>query len=146
MQVDFYQLASRPIEAVLPRIAEKVIEGGGRLLVVSANDALAAQLDLALWTYTPESFLPHGRAGQGDEPDQPVLISASSEPLNGARNIALADGMWREEATHFDRAFLFFDGDTIAGARAAWRSLGGREGIDARYWQQDERGRWSQAA
>lgn len=146
MQVDFYQLSVRPIESVLPRIAEKVIEGGGRLLVVSGNDALAAQLDVALWTYTPESFLPHGRAGQGNEKDQPVLIAASPEPLNGARNIALADGLWREEAAGFDRAFLFFDAESVEGARSTWRALSKREAIEARYWKQDDRGRWSQAA
>jgi DNA polymerase-3 subunit chi len=146
VQVDFYQLSSRPIESVLPRIAEKVIESGGRLLVVSGNEALAAQLDASLWTYAAESFLPHGRAGQGGEADQPVLIASSPEPLNGARNIALVDGLWREEATGYERAFLFFDAETVEGARTTWRSLSKREAIEARYWKQDERGRWSQAA
>ena len=144
MQVDFYHLDRSPIERVLPRIAERVIEGGGRLLVVSGDDGLAARLDAHLWSYAPESFLPHGRAGGPGDAGQPVLIAGSTDAANGARNIALADGLWREEALGYDRAFYFFDGETIAGARIAWKALKGREGVESRYWKQDDGGKWLQ--
>jgi DNA polymerase-3 subunit chi len=144
VQVDFYHLDRSPLERVLPRIAERVVEGGGRLLVVSGDEALAERLDEHLWNYTPDSFLPHGRAGGEADAGQPILIAASPDPVNGARNIALADGLWREEALAFDRAFYFFDAGTIAGARAAWRALAGRAGVDSRYWKQDEAGKWLQ--
>jgi DNA polymerase-3 subunit chi len=144
VQVDFYHLTAAPLERVLPRIAERVIEGGGRLLLVSGDAGLAERLDQHLWTYSPESFLPHGRAGEDDEGDQPVLISSTVDAANGARNVALADGVWRGEALDFDRAFYFFDGESIAGARAAWRELAGREGVTPRYWKQDEDGKWRQ--
>ncbi len=62
MQVDFYHLAASPPERVIARIAEKILGDGGRLLVVTADDAQAAALDAALWSIAPESFLPHGRA------------------------------------------------------------------------------------
>jgi DNA polymerase III subunit chi len=144
MQVDFYHLTAAPLERVLPRIAERVLEGGGRLLLVCGDPALAERLDQQLWTYSPESFLPHGRAGEEGEADQPVLISCALDPVNGARNVALADGIWREEALGFERAFYFFDGESIAGARAAWRELAGRDGVTPRYWKQDEDGKWRQ--
>lgn len=141
MQVDFYQLSSTPIERVLPRIAERVLEGGGRLLVVTADEPQALAIDRALWTYAPESFLPHARAGAGGEAEQPVLIAAVCDAPNGARNIALADATWRDEALSFDRAFHFFDDATLEAARAAWRGLKGREGVEPRYWRQED-GRW----
>jgi DNA polymerase-3 subunit chi len=144
VQVDFYHLDRSPLERVLPRIAERVIETGGRLLVVSGDEALAARLDAHLWNYAPDSFLPHGRAGGERDAAQPILIAPSTEPANAARNIALADGIWREEALAFDRAFYFFDGETIAGARTAWRALAGREGVESRYWKQDDEGKWRQ--
>ena len=144
MQVDFYHLDRSPLERVLPRIAERVVDGGGRLLIVCGNDALAERLDAHLWNYSPDSFLPHGRAGEAGEADQPILISSALDPLNGARHVALADGVWREEALGFDRAFYFFDSDTIAGARTAWRALAGREGTNAHYWKQDDEGKWRQ--
>jgi DNA polymerase-3 subunit chi len=142
MQVDFYHLAAVPLERVLPRIAERLLGDGQRLLVVAGEEALAARIDADLWTYAPDAFLPHGRAGAEGEADQPLLISAATNPANGARNIAIVDGMWRDEALGFDRAFYLFDAGTIDGARAAWRTLGMREDIVRRYWKQDEDGRW----
>lgn len=141
MQVDFYQLSSTPIERVLPRIAERVLEGGGRLLVVTADEPQAVALDRALWTYAPESFLPHARAGSGGEAEQPVLIAAACDAPNAARNIALVDGVWRDAALSFDRAFHFFDDSTLEDARTTWRALRVRDGVAPRYWRQED-GRW----
>lgn len=143
MQVDFYHLTFAPVERVLPRIAERVLGEGNRLLIVSRDDALAQRLDEHLWNYRPDSFLPHARAGSGGESDQPVLISADIASPNGARNIALADGMWSDEALRFERVFLLFGEDRISDARATWRDLSKREGVECRFWKQDEAGKWS---
>jgi DNA polymerase-3 subunit chi len=75
-----------------------------------------------------------------------VLIADAPAAANGARFVILADGEWRDEALGFERAFHFFDDDQVAAARAAWRGLAGREGVERRYWKQDEDGRWEQAA
>ncbi|MBO9623022.1 MAG: DNA polymerase III subunit chi [Sphingomonas sp.] len=146
MQVDFYHLTRQPLERVLPRIAERVLEQGERLLVVAADEGRRAALDQMLWSYAPESFLPHAQAGGGFDAEQPVLISAELAAPNDARNVALADGAWRDEALGFERVFHFFDAERITEARAAWKGLAGREGIERRYWKQNESGRWEQAA
>ena len=139
MIVDFYHLTASPLERVLPSICEKVLAAGERLLVV-AGEAQLARLDEQLWTYGRDSFLPHGR----ERPEsQPVLLSASVEAPNGARNVALADGVWRDEALEFARTFYFFDASALEAARGAWRDLKGREGVESRYWKQAE-GKWVQ--
>lgn len=140
MIVDFYHLTASPLERVLPSIAEKVLAGGERLLVV-AEPGLLARLDEQLWTYSRDSFLPHGRGRAGS---QPVLLATGPEAANGAANIALADGRWRDEALGFERTFYFFDNDGRDSAREAWRALKGRPEVEARYWKQDERGKWVQ--
>jgi DNA polymerase-3 subunit chi len=145
MQVDFYHLTAQPLDRALPRIAERVVETGGRLLIVAESGDQRAALDRLLWTYSPESFLPHAEAGS-DDAGQPILIAATSDATNMARNVALADGVWREEALGFDRAFHFFDADRITEARAAWKALADRDGIERRYWKQNDEGRWEQAA
>lgn len=142
MQVDFYHLAATPIERVLPRIAERLLADGARLLVVADDDALLARLDRQLWDYAPASFLPHARDGGDDDTRQPVLLSASIVAANGARNVALADGVWREAALGFDRAFYLFDESRIADARAQWRALAGKPDVMRRFWKQDEAGKW----
>ncbi|MFV0622544.1 DNA polymerase III subunit chi [Sphingomonas sp. ac-8] len=146
MQVDFYHLTQLPLERALPRIAERVVAGGGRLLVVAEPDEARQALDRCLWSYAPESFLPHAQAGGEHDARQPVLIAGAVDPANGARNVALADGVWRDEALDFDRAFHFFDDERIVEARQAWRALGDRPEVSRRYWKQNEGGRWEQAA
>jgi DNA polymerase-3 subunit chi len=138
--VDFYHLGTSPLERVLPTICEKVLTAGERLLVV-AEEALLPPLDEQLWTYGRESFLPHGTA----RPDkQPILLSAEPVAANGATNVALADGRWREEALGFARTFYLFDNGQLDDARGAWRVLKSNAEAEPRYWKQDERGKWVQ--
>ena len=141
MRVDFYLLSRDPVEAALPRIARSVKGAGERLLVVSGDEDQRAALDRALWEQFPEDFLAHGHAGEPHAERQPLLLSAQCEPANGAKHVAFADGLWRDEALGFERAFLFFDEGTIDAARGTWRMLGEREDIDRRFWKQ-EGGRW----
>lgn len=144
MQVDFYHLTRQPLDRVLPQITEKVLAAGNRLLIVVADDDERARLDRLLWTYTPDSFLPHAQNGV-DAQAQPILLAADIDAANGARQIALADGIWRPDALDFDRVFHFFDEDRIADARAAWRLVKDRENVQPRYWKQNDAGRWEQA-
>jgi DNA polymerase III subunit chi len=143
VRIDFYHLTATPLERVLPSIAEKVIAAGQRLLVVTQPGRIA-ELDRQLWSYAPESFLPHAAAGGPRDAGQPILIAADTAAPNGARNIALADGRWRDEALGFDRIFYFFDAGAVDDARANWRALKDVAGADRHYWKQDERGRWEE--
>ncbi|MEO5494918.1 MAG: DNA polymerase III subunit chi [Sphingomonas sp.] len=146
MQVDFYHLTVTPLERALPSIAQRVVGGGGRLLIVSSDETQRGAIDRLLWSYAPESFLPHAQAGGEDDASQPVLIAAEIAPANEAANVALIDGEWRDEALGFERAFHFFDADRIQDARAAWKALADRDGVERRYWKQDDAGKWEQAA
>jgi DNA polymerase-3 subunit chi len=141
MQVDFYQLAGTPPEAVIASIAEKILAQDGRLLIVAADDGYLARLDRMLWDQGPASFLPHGLAGSADDARQPILLSTSPDAPNLARNMLIADGEWRDSALTYDRGFYLFDSETLEGARLAWKLLSGREGVDRRYWARED-GRW----
>lgn len=146
MKVDFYHLTRSPLDRVLPAITQKVLDDGGRLLIVAEEPGARTKIDSVLWGHKAESFLPHAQAGAEDDSLQPVLISGAAEAANGARNIALADGVWRDEALQFDRAFHFFDEDRIAEARMAWKGLADREGVERNYWKQNDEGRWEKMA
>ncbi|ETI62801.1 DNA polymerase III subunit chi [Sphingobium sp. C100] len=143
MQVDFYQLSRDPVEGVLPAIAGRILDMGARLLVVAHEPDRLERISAGLWAGPPESFLAHGRAGEGGEAHQPILLSDACDAGNGARHIALADGLWRDEALGFERAFYFFDADTIDGARQSWRALSKADGVEPRFWRQEGR-KWVQ--
>ncbi len=141
MRVDFYQLSRDSAEATLPQIARNTLKAGERLLVVSGDAVQLGRIGEALWAKLPESFLAHGRAGGEHDAQQPILLSDAPEPANGARFIALADGVWREGEVPFERSFYLFDEATLQGARDCWRMLGTRDGIERHFWKQ-EGGKW----
>ena len=141
MRVDFYQLGSVPLEQVVASIAEKLLGQDERLLVVAGDDSLLARLDRVLWDQGPASFLPHGLSGGAEDSRQPVLLSASADASNRARNLLIADGGWREAALGFHRTFYLFDSATLEQARSAWRALAEHEDLERHYWAHEE-GRW----
>ncbi|MCW2387847.1 DNA polymerase-3 subunit chi [Sphingobium sp. B11D3B] len=143
MQVDFYQLSRDPVEATVPAIARRVLDGGGRLLVVSAERDQLDRISEGLWSAGPESYLANDHADAPMPQVQPILLAPSCDPANGARHVALADGLWRDEALGFDRVFYFFDDVTVGGARLAWKALSRSEDVTPRFWKQDG-GRWRQ--
>jgi DNA polymerase-3 subunit chi len=145
VQVDFYQLSGAPAEPVIASLAEKVVEGDGRLLIVAEDEAQLARLDRMLWDHEGASFLPHGVAGGVDDARQPILLSTSPDAPNQARNMLIADGFWREAALTYDRSFYLFDASTLEAARLAWKLLAGRDGIERRYWAR-EGGKWVKKA
>jgi len=141
VQVDFYQIAGTPPEQVIAGIAEKVLAADGRLLVVAEDEIFLARLNRMLWDQGATSFLPHGLAGGADDARQPVLLSTSPDAPNLARNMLIADGVWRDSALSYDRAFFLFDDASLKPAREAWKSLRAREGVEPRYWAR-EGGKW----
>lgn len=144
MRVDFYQLAHTTPGAVLSSIATRLLAEDQRLIAISSDESQLARLDRLLWT-DGTAFVPHGVAGGVDDARQPVLLSTTPDAPNLARNIAIADGEWREAALTFDRAFFLFDESHLEVARLAWKLLSGREGVERRYWAQED-GRWTQKA
>ena len=139
MRVDFYQLSKDPAEWVMPLIARNTLGAGERLVVVSEYEDQLDRIGQALWTRLADSFLANGRAGGPHDARQPILldppVSREAPPANGARFLALADGGWRESAA--ERVFLLFPPERIDEARATWRLLGQREGVERKYWRQD---------
>ena len=141
MRVDFYQLSRDPAEAVLPLIARNTLKAGERLLVVSAREDQLGVISRELWGRVADSFLAHGFAGGDHDIRQPILLSGEMAPGNGAKYVAIADGVWRDSEPGFDRTFYIFDDETLQSARECWVMLGKRGGIDRRFWKQ-QGGKW----
>lgn len=148
-EVLFYHLQRQPLEAVLPTLLEKSLERGWRAVVQVATDERLAALDDHLWTFSEESFLPHGTDREAHAADQPVVLTTSGANPNGATVRFLIDGAdLPADESAYQRMVILFDGNdpqALALAREQWRTLK-EQGHDATYWQQDPRGRWERKA
>jgi DNA polymerase-3 subunit chi len=79
-QIDFYVLPDATSEArwlFACRLIDKVHRMGMRTLVVMDDETEARQFDDLLWTFKPESFVPHQLINAGKP--APVEITFSSE-------------------------------------------------------------------
>ena len=148
-EILFYHLQQQPLEAVLPTLLQKSLERGWRAVVQVTTEERMAALDDHLWTFSDESFLPHGTDREAHGADQPILITLGAANPNGASIRFLAEGAdLPEDIAAYQRLAILFDGtdvQALAVARDQWREVkeGGHE---ATYWQQDERGRWQRKA
>ncbi len=59
-RVDFYHLQSSPVERALPQLLERIIASGNRAVVLAASQDRIEVLANVLWTFDPNSWLPHG--------------------------------------------------------------------------------------
>lgn len=140
MRVDFYQLSRDPVEQVVPLLARKALQAGQRLLVVSADGEQRAGISRALWSEGGVHFLAHGEASEAHAARQPILLSETCAAPNEARMVVLADGVWREEAGAFERAFLLFDAAATQAARDLWRGFRSRDAVESHAWKQEDGG------
>lgn len=79
-RVDFYFNAKTKAEVAM-RLAAKAYQAGQHTLLYTGEDALAAELDNALWTAQQLSFIPHVRCGHPLAPRTPVLIGTRPDEL-----------------------------------------------------------------
>ena len=147
-EVWFYHLERSSLDAVLPPLLEKSLERGWRALVRTPSPERVAHLDQALWSYSDEGFLPHGRADEEDAERQPVLLTTGTDNANGANLLVLIDQAPAGDIDGFARTVLMFDGRderALTEARAEWKRLKA-EGRELAYWQQGARGGWEKKA
>ena len=148
-EILFYHLQRQPLEAVLPALLEKSLERGWRAVVQATSEERLAALDDHLWTFSDDSFLPHGTDREAHAADQPVVLTLGGGNPNGASIRFLLEGAdLPEDASSYRRMVILFDGtdtDALALARDQWRAVKAA-GHEATYWQQDQRGRWERKA
>jgi len=143
--VAFYHLQRSTLEAALPALLAKTLAAGKRAVVMVGAPERVEALNSVLWTFDPESWLPHGSAADGNAADQPVWLTGSDENPNGAQFLFLADGATSARVADYERCFELFDGndpDAVEKARARWTAYKER-GFALAYWRQTERGGWT---
>lgn len=143
-EIGFYHLQRSPLEVALPKLLEKVLEAGKRAVVMAGSDERVDALNAALWTYRPDSFLPHGSAKDGHDEAQPIYLSTSDENPNGAEILILTDGATSDRFADYERCLEMFDGrdeHAVEAARARWKSYKAA-GHGVVYYQQTDRGGW----
>lgn len=141
-EIRFFHLTRKALEQALPELLEKTLERGAKAVVIVGSPERAEALTQYLWTYSPDKFLPHGDAKDGNAERQPIWITADDERPNGATYLFLTDGATSARLSDYERVSDIFDGndpDAVQAARARWASAK-KQGHFLSYWQQTEKG------
>ena len=148
-EILFYHLQQQPLETVLPTLVERSLERQWRAAIQAASEERLQALDDRLWTYSDDSFLPHGTDRDVDAASQPVVLTLKDTNPNAASIRFLVEGAdLPSDAGDYARICVLFDGtdqDALLRAREQWKQAKAA-GHTIAYWQQDEDGRWQKKA
>jgi len=129
----------------LPGLVERSLERGWRVVLQFASQASLEVLDVKLWTFSDESFIPH--SGDMDEfaQLQPVFLTLDAQANPNAAQIRFClEGASCPDFQTYQRLVIMFDGHDevqLEQARNQWREFKAME-ADVTYWQQNAQRGW----
>jgi len=142
--IQFYHLLSTSRERAVPKLMEKALGSGNKVLMLFDSDAALKAMSDALWTNDPNGFLPHGTAREAHADQQPILLSLTQTQANGADILCILDGSTPAELEQYRKVLDVFDGSdetAVAAARKRWADYKAR-GFSLQYVQQQPGGGW----
>ena len=89
-EVLFVQTSSSQMEVRACELAEENYARGRRVQIIALDQQQAERLDDLLWTFKPDSFVPHGLwADSLDESVHPVVITTCEEAVKGMDSLLM---------------------------------------------------------
>lgn len=144
-EIRFYHLQTQSVDQALPGLAARAFEGGKRLALRLRDASEIKRVDEALWTFNPNSFIPH--SASGDAADNPVWLQLGAANENSADTL-ISSVVDDTDYEGFSLICLMFEGRdeaALTAARARWKALKD-SGAELTYWQQTPQGGWDKKA
>ena len=148
-RIDFYQIGPAGLEKVMLMLLTKTLAAEKRALILCPMPAANA-IDTVLWSYEPDSWIPHGLDGADGAEHCRVWISSdmTANPIN-AKYFFLLHGSTPAKWASFERCFCLFDGRSDAQlqqARNQWKEWQQCADIKLGYFAQKADGEWIKKA
>ena len=145
----FHHLERRRLDQALPDLLDSALAEGLRAVVQARSPEEVEAINERLWTFSEESFLPHGSARDGDAEAQPVFLTDGEDNPNGASLRVLLSGLEAAPLAGgvYSRVILLFDGNdetALLDARRQWTAVRAT-GSPQSYWKEGEDGGWVRA-
>lgn len=141
--IQFYHLLSTTRERAVPKLMEKALQSGARVVMLAAAPSLKTMSD-ALWTNDPASFIPHGMAKEPHADAQPIVLTTEQENPNNADILCVLDGVSPVSLSTYKKVLDVFDGSDeaqVAAARERWSAYKS-QGHALQYVKQQHGGGW----
>lgn len=142
--IQFYHLRSTTRERAVPKLMEKALGTGSRVVVMADRETTLKTLSDALWTNDADSFLPHGSVREPHAEQQPIILTLADENPNNADILCVLDGVSPASLPNYAKVLDVFDGndeDELNRARQRWTRYKA-EGHTLQYVKQQQGGGW----
>lgn len=142
--IQFYHLLSTSRTRAVPKLMEKALASGAKVVMLAGGDAALKEMSAALWRNDPSGFLPHGTRRDGYASEQPIYLTISDENPNGADVLCVLDGSLPESAASYGKLLDVFDGADeaeVSAARTRWTHYKA-QGFALQYVKQQKGGGW----
>ena len=145
MQVTFYELMVTSLEKTLPKILEKVYEGGLKAVIRIESPERLKSIDSAMWTYTTLGFLPHGSNADPAQfhVHQPIwLTTGSDNPINATVLVMTTQEYATDKS--YERILDIYDGNDLPSVQNAKERMEKYQesGNEIVLWKQTLKGAW----
>lgn len=142
--IQFYHLLSTSRERAVPKLMEKALGSGAKVVMLAGSDTVLKAMSDALWSNDPAGFLPHGTGRDGHASEQPIYLTLADENPNGAEILCVLDGSLPASAPTYKKLLDVFDGGNeaeVANARSRWAHYKAA-GYALQYVKQQPGGGW----
>ena len=123
----FVEVTASRMEMRACEIAERTYAQGISLQIIAANHEQTARLDELLWSFRPDSFVPHGLFEGGTrDPSEPVAITHTHVKVPGLQSLLMMDYCPIELVAEFTQAFhlvVVDNQERLKSSRDYWTQL-----------------------
>jgi DNA polymerase-3 subunit chi len=125
--IDFYTHCADPLRVVI-QLTAKAWAQHAHVRVLTADEAMTAQLDQLMWTWPPTGFMPHCRLASGVAGETPIIVDHVPDHRGPA---AVLVNLQRSPPGFFARferlaEIVPNDADAIAAGRERWKYYNAR--------------------
>lgn len=148
-EISFYQVMDETpasVDLAVALLVEKILQTGHHALIRATNEDRLERLNNNLWSFKPESFIPHGSEKDGFSEKQPVYLSTGDENPNESDILLNIAGAEAKDFSTFSRVLDVFDASekSITEARSRWKDYKSK-GYPMSYFAY-ENGKWQKKA
>jgi DNA polymerase-3 subunit chi len=143
--VQFYHLLTTTVEQTVPKLMEKALASGARVVILARDAVMIRKLSEQLWSANPAGFLPHGGPGDAHSDWQPIYLTTTEENPNTASILVVLNGTIPAQLTRYQKLLDMVDGNddaAVAAARLRWQHYQQESDVALQYIKQQPKGGW----
>lgn len=122
------------------RLIDKIYLSGKRAIVFCESKEQLDELDKVLWTFSTNSFIPHGQSDFGFEADQAVFLTNVTKKPNNSSVLILTNSFAYESwgNFNFEKIIFVFSEGLEKNANSCLNDLQKKQ-QNVNYWQQTQK-------